>query len=100
MNTKIKLLITLATGMYFFTGCDNGTTTTTDKDKTDTTKMSNMKNDTMDKKMSMDDMKMDNGLMNSMNAMMDKMSSMKMTGDFDLDFANMMIEHHQGAIDM
>ena len=100
MNNKIKLLITLATGMYFFTSCDNGTTTTTDKDKTDTTKMSNMKNDTTDKKMSMDDMKMDNGLMNSMNAMMDKMSNMKMTGDFDLDFANMMIEHHQGAIDM
>ena len=31
---------------------------------------------------------------------MDKMGTMKMTGDFDLDFANMMIEHHQGAIDM
>ncbi len=45
-------------------------------------------------------MKMDNGLMASMNTMMDKMSSMKMSGDFDMDFANMMIEHHQGAIDM
>ena len=99
MNTKIKLLITLATGMYFFTSCNNGTTTTTDKDQTDTTKMSNLKNDTMNNKM--DDMKKnDNGLTSSMNNMMDKMSSMKMTGDFDLDFANMMIEHHQGAIDM
>ena len=38
--------------------------------------------------------------MTSMNNMMDKMSSMKMSGDFDMDFANMMIEHHQGAIDM
>ena len=38
--------------------------------------------------------------MTSMNTMMDKMSSMKMSGDFDMDFANMMIEHHQGAIDM
>ncbi len=25
---------------------------------------------------------------------------MQMSGDFDVDFANMMIEHHQGAIDM
>jgi uncharacterized protein (DUF305 family) len=100
MNNKIKLLIILATCVYFFTSCDNGTTTTTDKDMTDTTKMSNMKNDTMEKKMSMDDMKMDNGLMNSMNVMIDKMSNMKMTGDFDLDFANMMIEHHLSAVDM
>jgi len=28
------------------------------------------------------------------------MSNMKMSGDFDMDYANMMIEHHQGAIDM
>jgi uncharacterized protein (DUF305 family) len=45
-------------------------------------------------------MKMDNGLMSSMNTMMDKIANMRMTGDFDADFANMMIEHHQGAIDM
>ena len=99
MNTKIKLLMTLATGMYFFTGCDNGTTTT--NGKSDSTTMSNMKNDTMDKKMNTGEMKkMDNGLMSSMNAMMDQMGSMKMSGDFDLDFANLMIAHHQGAIDM
>ncbi|SKC20478.1 MULTISPECIES: DUF305 domain-containing protein [Dyadobacter] len=35
----------------------------------------------------------------SMSKMMQKMKSMKMTGDVDKDFANMMIEHHQGAID-
>ncbi len=98
MNTKIRLL-TLAACMYFFTGCDNGSTTTTDKD-TDSTKMSNTKSDTMDKKMNMDKMKSNNGMMTSMNKMMDNMSSMKMSGDFDMDFANMMIEHHQGAIDM
>ncbi len=39
-------------------------------------------------------------LMKPMNDMMDRMSKMKMTGDFDHDFATMMIEHHQGAIDM
>ena len=35
----------------------------------------------------------------AMNKMMQKMKSMKMTGDADKDFAMMMIEHHQGAID-
>ena len=30
----------------------------------------------------------------------DKMSSMKMTGNADVDFATMMRIHHQGAIDM
>ena len=28
------------------------------------------------------------------------MSAVKMTGDFDIDFANMMIPHHQSAVDM
>lgn len=42
----------------------------------------------------------DNDLMKPMNDMMDRMNKMKMTGDFDYDFATMMIEHHQGAIDM
>ena len=96
MNTKIKLL-TLAAGMFFFTGCDDGSTTTTAKD-TDSSKMSTIPTDTMNNKM--DNIKNDNSMMTSMNAMIDKMSSMKMTGDFDMDFANMMIEHHQGAIDM
>lgn len=39
-------------------------------------------------------------MMQAMNAMGNKMNEMKMTGDFDLDFANMMILHHQSAIDM
>lgn len=32
--------------------------------------------------------------------MMDDMNGVKMTGDFDLDFANMMIPHHRSAVDM
>jgi uncharacterized protein (DUF305 family) len=39
-------------------------------------------------------------LMTPMNNSMAKMKSMQMTGDFDIDFANMMIDHHQGGIDM
>ncbi len=47
-----------------------------------------------------DNMEMDHGMMQSMKKMSDEMNAMKMTGDFDLDFANMMIIHHQAAIDM
>lgn len=39
-------------------------------------------------------------LMKPMSDMMGKMDEMKMSGDFDIDFANMMIEHHQSGIDM
>ena len=31
---------------------------------------------------------------------MHNMNGMKMTGDFDYDFANTMVEHHQSAVDM
>ncbi len=102
MYTKVKLLITLVTGVHIITSCNNNAATNADsKDSgatvsTQTDTMNNMNNN-----MNMaDTMKMDNGLMTSMNTMMDKMSSMKMSGDFDLDFANMMIIHHQGAINM
>lgn len=99
MKNKIKLSIALAIGMFFITSCNNDKTTTKTENM-DNTKMTDMENDTMDKKMDMEGMNMDNGLMGSMNTMMDKMSNMKMNGDFDLDYANMMIEHHQGALDM
>ena len=35
-----------------------------------------------------------------MKKMMNDMNAVKMTGDFDLDFATMMIPHHQSAVDM
>lgn len=47
-----------------------------------------------------DTAKAGDGLTNAMDNMMNKMHSMQMSGDFDVDFANMMIEHHQGGIDM
>jgi uncharacterized protein (DUF305 family) len=40
------------------------------------------------------------GMMQSMSRAMNMMTDLKMTGDFDLDFANMMIIHHQAAIEM
>jgi len=36
----------------------------------------------------------------SMDAMHKKMKAMSMTGNQDMDFAMMMVSHHQGAIDM
>ncbi|AEE53491.1 DUF305 domain-containing protein [Haliscomenobacter hydrossis] len=42
----------------------------------------------------------DNDLMYAMSSTMAKMKIIMMSGDFDLDFANMMILHHQAAIDM
>ena len=99
MNTKIKLAIALA-GIFLFASCNNENTTA-DTVTTDSTNMSNMKMDTSHKKMNDKEMaNPDNELANTMKAMMDKMGNMKMTGDFDLDYANMMIGHHQGAIDM
>lgn len=101
MSTSIKFLLTLTASMYFLTSCNNDTSTASGTDTTQTASTDSMRNDSTDKKM--DGMNMDktaSGLMTSMNNMMDKMGSIKMSGDFDRDFASMMIEHHQGAIDM
>lgn len=43
---------------------------------------------------------MENELMQSMNTTNTAMNNAKMNGDFDYDFANLMIMHHQMAIDM
>ncbi len=40
------------------------------------------------------------GYMDAMAKMQQSMSSMEMSGDPDVDFARMMIPHHQSAIDM
>jgi uncharacterized protein (DUF305 family) len=95
MKTRIKLSVVLLAGIFLFAGCNNNKMTT-ETEKTDTTGM--MKPDSTEKMN--DDNKMDNSLMGAMNSMMNKMEAMTITGDFDLDFANMMIEHHQGAVDM
>lgn len=93
MKIQLKLLFVMVTVCLFLTACNDNTKTAKTETITD-----NMNSDTMPA--NMDEMKGDNGMMASMNTMMQKMSGMKMSGDFDMDFANMMIEHHQGAIDM
>lgn len=50
--------------------------------------------------MNMDTAALESPMMTSMHSMMEKMNGMKMSGKPDSDFAMMMIEHHQGAIDM
>lgn len=42
----------------------------------------------------------ENQMMDSMHAMMDRMEVMTMTMDPDIDFGNMMVMHHEGAINM
>ena len=93
MKSTILITAALFTAGFFLQSCGNNSN---DSVKTDTdTTMSKMNN--MD---SMSMKNMNNGMMESMNGMMASMNAMKMTGDFDLDFANMMIMHHQAAIDM
>ncbi|MES2331111.1 DUF305 domain-containing protein [Sediminibacterium roseum] len=93
----ISLVCALFTGALIFASCNSGTTTTA---KTSADSPTMVKPDTASAMNAHDMGKMDDGLMGSMKSMMDKMGSMKMTGDPDIDFAGMMIEHHQGAIDM
>lgn len=41
-----------------------------------------------------------NELMTAMHSMMSEMDKMKMTGDVDKDFANMMVMHHKSGVEM
>lgn len=90
MNKKLMIALLAASTMAVFTACDNGSTTTETKDTTTA----------MNVDSSNEEAKMDEGMMTPINAMMDKMKSMQMTGDFDHDYASLMINHHQGAIDI
>ena len=89
-------LILVAAATFFITACNNGSESTATN--TDTTASNN--DTAINQSPAQDTATTGNGLMKAMDDMMAKMQSMQMTGDFDTDFANMMIEHHQGAIDM
>ena len=92
MKHKILMAAVLIISAYFLPSCDNTKNNTT-KSEMDSS---------MDQNMQMPGQSSGGKLamMQAMNAMGNKMNEMKMTGDFDLDFANMMILHHQSAIDM
>src|SRR5215203_5896424 len=97
MKPKMQFLIASAGTVFFFVSCNNnsGTVTTEDSVQSSTNDtMSHMGSDTMGHH------NMNSGMMSAMQPGMQKMQGMNMTGDFDVDFANVMVEHHQGAIDM
>ena len=95
MKNKILIAAALFVSAYFLQSCSNSTNNSS---KTDMD--SSMTNMTQNDSMNSGKMQMNNEMMQSMNGTMGKMNDMKMTGDFDLDFANMMMMHHQAAIDM
>jgi len=95
MKNKILIATALFFNAYFLLSCDNTNNKTT-KNEMDSSMPHKMQNDSMNS----GKMQMDNGMMQSLSSTMGKMNEMKMTGDFDLDFVNMMIIHHQAAIDM
>ena len=89
MKNNILFALFLFPGTYVLQSCNNAANDES-KNKID----SSAYND------SMHTSKMKNAMTLSMSRTMDKMHDLKMTGDFDLDFANMMIMHHRAAIDM
>ena len=93
-NKKIPALLFAGMVVIFIASCNNkqGNGDT----KTDTTTVSNMNKDTMNNHSVNDG----SNLMGSMSSMMVKMKAVQMTSDFDIDFATLMIQHHQGAVDM
>lgn len=93
MKNTIFIIAALFTTVLMLQSCGNGNNSSETKE-TDTSMSQTPKPDTMDMN------KMNDDMMQSMNSTMAKMKDMKMTGDFDLDFASMMIMHHQAAIDM
>lgn len=82
---KLSLLLSVISALFFFTACNDGTKTSTIVGDT-----------TAPKRTSIHDKEM----MKPMDDMMSTMNSIQITGAFDIDFANMMIAHHQGAIGM
>ena len=95
MQKKILIAATLFVSAFFLQSCSNSTENTS---KTDMD--SSMSNAAPNDSMNSSSMPMNNEMMTSMNASMEKMKAVKMNGDFDAEFAGMMIEHHQGAINM
>ena len=99
MNTQSKFLITLLCGTYFLLGCNNGSNSAIGND-TDSTKIKNRKYDTIQNKLNTGKMKTDDGIQTALNNMTKKINGIKLNGNVDIDFAKIIIECHQGAVDM
>lgn len=95
MKNKLLIITVLVGGAFFLQSCSNST-----NDKAKSEMDSSMSHMSTNDSKNTDKMQMDNDMMKSMSGTMGKMDNMKMSGDFDLDFANMMVIHHQAAIDM
>lgn len=91
MKQKILITASFIAVIIAFSACNSNTENKTTATDTAQTKMNDHKEPNTTDKMSGD-------LMGSMNGSMMKMEDLKQTGDFDYDFANMMIAHHEGAI--
>ena len=94
MKNKILIAAALLLSTYFLQSCGNS------NNKAENEMNSSMNHMGQNDQMNSGEMGGDNDMMKAMSGTMGKMESMKITGDFDLDFANMMIIHHQRAIDM
>lgn len=86
-----KTFIASAVFALLLTACNSTTTTTDQKDSTtaaskDTTTATAQETD--------------KGMAQPISAMMDRMKAVTLTGDIDNDFAMLMMEHHQGAVDI
>jgi uncharacterized protein (DUF305 family) len=92
MKKQTKLVLILATTVCSLSACNNGSTANETKDTTTNSTAMTDSNKT--------NQKMEAGQMKPMSSMTEKMNGIKLTGDFDNDFAALMIEHHQGAVDM
>lgn len=96
MISNFKLLNVLAVSAYL-TSCSNNNSNTSSNNDSTTSQSANATASDSSNQMRNT---VSSNYMTAMNSMMDRMKTMKMSSDFDIDFANMMIEHHQGAIDM
>ena len=90
MKKTVVITVLLILGIFIFQSCGNNSTSETD------TKADSSHSQTHDTMMNKTD-QMSNELMTAMHS---SMQELKMTDDFDQNFANTMIQHHKEAVAM
>jgi uncharacterized protein (DUF305 family) len=90
MNKKIMVATVATITLSILSACNDGISTSETKDTTTT----------MPVDASHEATRMEVSMMSPINAMLSKIKEMQMTGDFDIDYASLMIIHHQGAVDI